>query len=216
MSSSPSPRPLRPTLLALAACCLTGMLALYAATAGFRVVSTEAGRRLALERRPAPLPPTVVRRALDGRSLSLGADLASDRRAAIVTFVYTRCQSICSVTGTELQQLQARIRSRGLERRVRLLTISFDPADDGAALTAYARRMGADPRLWRFYGIADAAGRRRLLEVFGIVVVPAPPGDFVHNAAYHVIDRDGRLARIVDIGAADAALDTALRLGGGA
>lgn len=216
MNSRRSTNPLVSTALAVLACALTGVLALYYGTAGFRVVSTEEGRRLAIEERPAVLPPTQVRRALDARAVPLATDLAGDRRAAIVTFVYTRCQTVCLSAGTELQQLQDRIRERGLQDRVRLVTISFDPLDDSTALAAYSRRMKADPKLWQFYGIDDAAERARLLDTFGIVVVPAPLGEFVHNAAYHVIDRQGRLSRIVDLGEANGALDTALRLGGGA
>lgn len=210
MNSRPSSRPLPATALAVLACVLVGVLALYYGTAGFRVVSTEAGRRLAIAAQPVTLPPTQVRRAVDAGVLSLAADLSNDRRATIITFVYTRCQAICRSVGTELQQLQAQIQARGLQDKVRLMTISFDPLDDSATLAAYAQRMRADGRLWQFYGIDDGAQRKRLLDTFGIVVVPAPLGEFVHNAAYHVIDRQGRLARIVDIGAADEALDAAL------
>jgi protein SCO1/2 len=213
MNSRPcNEQPLLPTAVAVAACTLVGVLALYYGTAGFRALSTETGRRLAIAERPAALPDTLVRRALDGRTLSLAAELAGDNRVAIVTFVYTRCQSVCSVAGTELQQMQRRLREGRLAGRVRLVTISFDPADDRQALARYARRMEADPALWQFYGVDDPAALRRLLDTFGIVVVPAPNGEFIHNAVFHVVDR-GRLRGIVDLGEPAAVIAAALREG---
>jgi protein SCO1/2 len=47
--------------------------------------------------------------------------------------------------------------------------------------------------------LAEPADRQRLLDAFGIMVVPAPLGEFEHNAALHVVAADGRLVRIIDI-----------------
>ena len=43
------------------------------------------------------------------------------------------------------------------------------------------------------FTVPDAAERAGLLAAFGIVVVPDGRGDFVHNAAIHVVEPDGRL-----------------------
>jgi protein SCO1 len=39
-----------------------------------------------------------------------------------------------------------------------------------------------------------------LLKAFGVTVIPDGAGGFVHNAALHVVDRQGRLIAIFDIG----------------
>jgi protein SCO1/2 len=49
-----------------------------------------------------------------------------------------------------------------------------------------------------------------LLDAFGIIVIPAPLGEFEHNAALHLVSGAGRLFRIVDYVDATVALDTAL------
>jgi protein SCO1/2 len=49
-----------------------------------------------------------------------------------------------------------------------------------------------------------------LLRTFGIVVIPAPGGDFQHNAAVHLVDAEGRLARVLDPDAAPDQVDRAL------
>ena len=69
-----------------------------------------------------------------------------------------------------------------------------------------------DPGIWTIVGLESAGDRRRLLEAFGIMVIPAPLGEFEHNAALHIVDRSGRLVRIMDYDAPAAALDFARSL----
>lgn len=197
----------RATIGAVALVCALGAAALYYATLGFRVVSTEDGRRLAISEQPLALPPAALHLP---QPATLHGTLREDGRVAIVVFIYTRCNAICSILGSEFQQLQQTIRERGLERQVRLLSISFDPRDTPADLQAYAARQHADPALWRFAAVGTEAERRALLDAFGIVVLPAPLGEFQHNAAFHIVDPAGRLVRIDDFEKPALALEHAL------
>src|SRR3546814_10913572 len=95
--------------------------------------------------------------------------------------MYTRCFSICLAMGSELQQLQTSIVRRGMQDKVYLLSISFDPADTPAQLARYAQSMHADASLWQFAVMPDAAQRTAVLDAFGIMVVPAPMKQFVHK-----------------------------------
>lgn len=71
-----------------------------------------------------------------------------DSPVTLVTFVYTRCLAICRTSASGQAWLQQQLRERGLQDRVRLLTLSFDPArDTPAALWAYARTLRADPAI---------------------------------------------------------------------
>jgi len=205
-----------PRTLALIACiaALAGA-ALWQATMGFRVVSTEEGRRQAIAEAPLALP--QVELALPGAGVTarrslLPALLAADKRPAIMTFFYARCNSVCSVQGTELQQIQREIIARGLQDKLRLLTISFDPRDTLDDLAHYASGMRADKALWQFAAIPDAAQRESLLEKVGIVVLPAEMGEFQHNAAFHIVTPEGRLAQVIDYEQPEAALTAALEL----
>jgi len=47
--------------------------------------------------------------------------------------------------------------------------------------------------------LARPADRRQLLDSFGIMVVPAPGGEFEHNAALHVVSPQGQLLRILGL-----------------
>lgn len=197
------------TVLAVLLLLSAGVAAVYQATMGFNVVSTEAGRRLAVSLRPLTLPPAAVH-APDADGLA--RLLARDGRVALVSFFYSSCNAICSASGNLMQQMQQTIIARGLGGSIRLLSISFDPADSPAVLAAYARRQHADPALWRMVSVDQAAERTALLQAFGVVALKIASGEYQHNAAFHVLDRRGRLVRIMDISDADAALAAAVRL----
>lgn len=199
------------TGIATAAIVLAGLAAFAWITDGFRAVTSETARRLAVAEAPPRLPdvalldPGLAPRPLRGL-------LADDGRVALVDFIYTRCESICTALGSEYQQLQREIAGRGLRDRVRLLSISFDPAHDRPdVLAGYARRLRADPGLWQITTVAESSDLDPLLRIFGIVVIPDGLGGYAHNAAIHVVSPDGRLLRIRDVGEWRLALDDALR-----
>jgi protein SCO1/2 len=208
MTTSPSASS-KQTCAAVLLVTAIGMAALHHATLGFRIVSTEDGRRLQISERPITLPRTAL--AMPRRT-DLHANLRHDGRVAIVTFMYTRCVAVCSVLGSQFQQMQSELVARGLQHKIRLLSISFDARDTPAELQGYAKGQHAQPAVWQFAGIPDAQQRKQLLTAFGIVVLPAPLGDYQHNAAFHIVDRSGRLARIVDLDEQDNALQYALAL----
>ncbi|MEO6960041.1 MAG: SCO family protein [Burkholderiaceae bacterium] len=196
-------------LLAILLVSALGVGALYAQTDGFTVVTTESARRISIADHPKRIPDTTLSFA-NGTRDGILHDLRSDGRVAIVNFIYTRCTSVCLAMGSELQQMQNLIREHGLTEKIRLISISFDPADTSGQLARYAQAMRADPAIWGFAGIPAAHERDALLNTFGIIRVAAPFGQFEHNAAYHVVTANGFLARIVDYAEPRAALEFAV------
>jgi protein SCO1/2 len=132
----------------------------------------------------------------------------------IVDFMYTRCVTVCAALGTAFQQMQSAIasheRASSRSSRVRLLSITFDPEhDDPGVLAAYATRLQADPRIWRFARVVDSAKAGvgpRLLDHYQVTVIPDGLGGFEHNAALLVVDPTGRLVRVFDYSDLDTAL----------
>jgi len=200
-------------VLALAVSLVAGIWPIWWMTDGFSVLTAEDARREAVARSPRPIPDVRVIEA-DGRMASLRRALEDDGRVAIVSFFYSRCTSLCLAQGSQVERLQRAIYDRGLDARVRLLSISFDPRDHARELTSYAQRMHAQPGVWQFLALPDGPQHDRLLSLFGIVVVPAPLGQFEHNAAFHVVTPQGRLARIVDLDEPGEALHVAEILAG--
>jgi protein SCO1/2 len=71
----------------------------------------------------------------------------------IVSFIFTRCDTICPVTTMTMTQLQ----DKTFDEPIDLLSISVDPTyDTPARLAEYAKKYHADPERWRFItGSAD-------------------------------------------------------------
>ena len=184
-------------------------------THDWQVWTAEGARRLEVARTPVAAPPVSV----EGPGLALRplADvLGKGRDVTIVEFIYTRCESVCLALGSTFQQMQQSLREDGRDAHVRLLSISFDPLRDGhAELAAYARRLHADPALWRFVRVAGEAQTQQLLDAFQVVVVPDGRGDFEHNAALLLVDAQGRLMRIFDAAEQQLALDYARHIAAG-
>ena len=194
---------------------LCGYAAASWLTHGFQVWTDEGARRLEVALQPVDAP----RVAVDGPGVAapdLPALLAQGGGVTIADFIYTRCQSVCLSLGSSFQQLQAALqadRAAGQRANVRLLSISFDGArDHPAALRAYAQGLRADPALWRFVRVPDAAQEQALLRRLGVVVVPDGRGDYEHNAALLVFDARGRMVRVFDVAEQQLALDYARHL----
>ncbi len=181
--------------LAAVAVVAAGLAALAAVTDDFRAATTDGALRVAVAERPRPLPQASF---LDqsGRAFRL-ADLRG--RPVLVEFFYTSCPTICGVLVSRFQAVLADLAARPSGRQVVLLSISFDPAQDTvAALADYAARLGVDGQIWRLVRVADPVEMRRLLDAFGVVVLPDGAGGFIHNAAVYRVDAEGRLAGIYD------------------
>lgn len=185
------------------------LVALSHATAGGTAFTTETLRRSAVAQAAVAVPDYAVVDA-QGQVQPLRQLLAAEGKVWIVDFVYTRCNTLCLTLGTVFQQLQSQIEAAGLQDRVGLLSISFDPLrDQGPALADYAKRMGMQPAVWQLVSLRDEADRRRLLDSFGIMVVPAPLGEYEHNAALHLVTPAGQLVQIVALDQAAEALVSA-------
>jgi protein SCO1/2 len=176
-----------------------GLAVLGWETDGFRALTTEGARRLAVESHP-PAVPDVTLIDQDGARFSPDAYRG---RLLLVDFIYTDCATICGVLGEDFGRvLELLRRAGGNAAQVDLLSISFDPAHDTPpALKAYGQRFGAVAPRWRIAVPATAEGLQSLLRTFGVVAIPDAFGGFTHNAAVYVVDRHGHLVRILDQGA---------------
>ena len=195
---------LRTALTSTAIAVLGGLSASWL-TEGFEVWTAEGARRRAVIEAPVTVPSaTLLGAGLTGQSLH--GLLASPGRVTLVSFIYTRCPSVCLALGSSFQQLQAAVSGPAMgpadssaDSGIKLLSISFDPSHDNIEqLGSYARLWRADARHWRIATVPDAAQLQRLLKAWQVVVIPDALGGYEHNAALLVIDERGRLVRIFD------------------
>lgn len=193
-------------MASLLVCAIGGAL-LWHGTDGLRAVTSEQARRRAIARAPRKLP-VVTLEDQDGQPFTLEEYRG---RAVAIDFIYTQCQSVCKLLSAGFQRMDRAQRSRGMNDRLQLVSISFDPRDTPRHLRAAASHYGTDGGAWRFARVRDVRQLDPLLDAFGIVVIPDGRGDFQHNAAVHLLNRDGRLAAVLD---ADASPEEVLRVAG--
>ena len=196
------------TLLASLPILAGGVAALAVATDGFQAFTSETARRLSIASHPRLLPQVLLETA-EGSTLQPD-DLHG--RWLLVDFIYTRCETYCSVQGNEFAQLQQRLAPQIATGQVQLVSISFDPAyDDPAQLAAYQRRSGDRGKGWIAARPAQAADLPQLLATFGVKAVPDALGGYVHNAAISVVNPEGRVVAVLDWDAMQQAQDYVLQ-----
>jgi protein SCO1 len=191
---------------------LLGLSALYRATEGGVSFTTETYRRIQVEKQAQDIP---ALRIVDqsNEKTDLNSFFKSSNKVWIVDFIYTRCQTVCLALGSKYQQLQTQIQQRGLGGKIGLLSVSFDPTNDTpAALMRYAQRLQANPAVWKIVTLENVNDKHKLLSEFGIMVIPAPLGEFEHNAAFHLVDSQARLVKIIGYEQTDQLLDLTLAL----
>jgi len=201
-------------LRSLAACCaisVLALLALYQSTQGLRALTFERGLRISVAEHPRRLPdiPLSIAAAGATQAQSLLDDFQRDGRVTLLAFFYTRCTTICSALGSVLQQLQAQIEAEGVAHRVRLLSLSFDPAfDTPERLLGYAAWLQAKPALWTL--ARPDSGLQSLLRVGGVLRMPDGAGGYRHNANLYLVKPSGELAGVYRLDQAAQALDAAI------
>ncbi|MCB1527899.1 MAG: SCO family protein [Hyphomicrobiaceae bacterium] len=171
-----------------------GASALWSATDGLRVVTTEGARRVAVREKPVAVP-NVKLQMMSGTFEAL---LGVDQRVQLVEFIYTSCPTICQTAGSDLARLRDRLENDGYARKARILSISFDPQNDNVAqLRDYGERHGADRVIWTI-GRPRQEDLDKILGAFGVTVIPDGYGGYQHNAAIHVLSPSGKLSAILD------------------
>ena len=166
---------------------------------------------------PAVVAPTLMCRPADPELADLGAvgpfaftdergepfsDAALRGNVTIVSFLFTRCDSICPVTTMKMARLQDKTFDVGAQ--VKLASFSVDPAyDTPPRLAGYAQRYKADPARWRFVtGPVDEM--RRLVEgpfansmaTDGVTASGAP--SIAHNGYFALVDSHAHIRGVYD------------------
>jgi len=137
--------------------------------------------------------------------------LAPDQ-CAVVSFVYLHCSdaSGCPLVLETLRRADRALAARDdLAARVRLATVSFDPARDTPAALADMRAHLAPKTDWRFFTAADEAELEPVLRDFGQDAVPLltaggeNAGIVRHVAKVFLVDATGAVRNVYSSGFLD-------------
>lgn len=183
---------------------LFGITLFAVGTDGFRAYTAEAARTIKLNNQHPKFPNITLQDSL-GPNLTL-SELSG--KYVLMTFVYTSCGTVCPQLEMNLYEIYNRLPRHIIDRDIVFLSISFDTdRDTPEALEAYRHHFNHDPNNWRMARVPDKAELDQLLKTFGVTVIPGSNGDFVHNGAFYLIDRQGKLAEIMDYTKVDQAID---------
>ena len=150
------------------------------------------------------LPPILEvgeHRLLDERGRETPLLGLAPGEAALVSFVFLSCPDACPAATAELARLDALLAERpALARRVQLVTVSFDPANDPPARMAALRASLAPRGRWRFATAASQAAIAPVLADFGQDATPS------HVLKIFLVDGQRRVRNIYSTGFLDVRL----------
>ena len=143
-----------------------------------------------------PVPDTTL---VDENNAARPLHSYAGHRVAL-TFMYTRCPQpdFCPLMDRNFAAMQAEIKKTPGLGDVRLVSVSFDPANDTpAVLKTHAKDLKADPAVWHFLTASpdDITG---FSAKFGVTAVPSTESSavLIHNLSTAVIDAGGKLVKI--------------------
>ncbi len=120
----------------------------------------------------------------------------------VLTFTYTRCPipTFCPLMDRHFVSIQRTLEGDPAlkNRRVHLVTVSFDPANDTPpVLKKHAQTLDADPKVWTFL-TGDRDDVDRFAARFGVSAMRSPQatGEITHNLRTAIIDASGRLVKV--------------------
>ncbi len=189
---------------------LAGVALLAHATDGFRAFTSEAARRVAIHEQPV-MTPAAALETQTGERITFAALRG---RWLLVDFIFTRCQTLCLSLGSDFARLESALAGPIASGQVTLLSVSFDPANDSPReLAAYLERFKGRGRGWLAVRPMNDAGLVGLKRSFGVTVVADGFGGYIHNAGISLVDPEGRIVEILDLGDPDAIVKKLRRFG---
>jgi protein SCO1 len=194
----------RQTMISCLVVLVFGLLLFYTGTDGFTAYTAEKARVTKLVEEQ-PQFPQVTFEDSEGRTYSISE---FEGKYVFITFIYTGCTTICIKLEENMSQVYDLLPSEYIGKDIVFLSISFDPGkDDPATLNKYKDLFGSDGETWRMARIPDQKQLDTLLEKFGVIVIPDGNGNFAHNSAFYLVDRQGALVDVMDFTKVNEAAD---------
>ncbi len=121
-----------------------------------------------------------------------GAPVRLDRisgKVTVLSFVFSRCpdKTVCPAISGKFAYLQSHLDPRAFH----LVEVTLDPVyDSPAVLAAYARRFGADPRMWSIV-TGEPSEVKDVIDAFGVSSIANGSASYIHDVRLVLIDGHG-------------------------
>jgi len=118
-------------------------------------------------------------------------------KPTLLTYIYVNCPmpEMCPATTLRFQEVQ-RALDEPMRDRVRLISVSFDPADTPEVLAEYAELWEVDPRVWTMLTGPDES-IRALGAAYGFWFEPQEGATFRHAMISVILLPDGSMHRVL-------------------
>lgn len=182
-----------------------GCFLFYIGTDGFTAFTKETARLNELIEEK-PIIPNVTLEDSNERVYQFSE---FDDQYVLITFIYTTCTTVCLDLEMNMAQVYNQIPEEYIGTDITFLSVSFDPTvDDPETLDKYKGYFNSDGETWRMARISDQQELDNLLDEFGVIVIPDGYGDYTHNAAFYLVDQNGKLVDVLDYQNIEAASET--------
>src|SRR5690625_2487387 len=194
----------RHQVIALAIVVVFGFTLFYVGTDGFTAYTEETARTNKLIEEKPLLPQTTLEDS-KGRKYSFNE---FEGKYMLMTIIYTACSTVCSELEKNTAEIYESLPEKYVGEDIVFLSVSFDPErDTPETLDRYRTYFGSDGETWRMARINDDEELEDLLKAFGVIVIPDGEGEFTHNSAFYLVNRDGVLVDVLDYQKVDEAAD---------
>jgi protein SCO1/2 len=118
-------------------------------------------------------------------------------KPTLLTFIYVNCPmpEMCPATTLRFQEVQ-RALDEQMRDRVRLVSVSFDPADTPEVLAEYAELWEVDPQVWTML-TGPEESVQALGAAYGFWFEPQEGGTFRHAMISVILLPDGSVHRVL-------------------
>jgi len=181
--------------IALAIVILFGFILFYVGTDGFTAFTEETARTNKLIKEQ-PLLPEVTLEDSKSREYTF---LEFEGKYLFMTFFYSACSTVCPQLEMNVAEVYEAVPEKYLGDDIVFLSVSFDPErDTPEILDRYRTYFGSDGEKWRMARINDERELKTLLDEFGVIAIPDGEGDFQHNVAFYIVNKEGYLTDVLD------------------
>lgn len=181
----------------------------YVGTDGFSAFTAETARTNDLLEEKPKLPEVTLEDSL-GEKYGFSE---FEGKYMLMTFIYTACSTVCPQLEMNAKEIYDQIPEEYIGDDIMFLSVSFDPErDTPEILNNYRENIGGDGETWRMARIQDEQQLEDTLDEFDIIVIPDGDGDYAHNVAFYLVDREGYLLDIMDFQDIDGATEKVMHV----
>ncbi len=154
------------------------------------------------ERKELPDIGTVPPFALVDEANRPFTEAALKGKVTIVSFIFTRCDTICPVTAMKMARIQEKTFDVG--SKVKLLSFTVDPKyDTPEKLAAFGKRYQADPERWHFVTgpyekVYEVVEKTFMISMMQLPDKPNGVPDFAHQGLFLLVDPNLHIRGIYD------------------